>query len=88
LLSVEQGTVIAASRDFKVLNLKEILLSHNVKNVERVVGPHPSEGGWTKFAKTALNKQTRVQKLKAETQPIGSEKRTQLKKGGRGWLHQ
>ena len=68
LLSVEQGTVIAASRDFKALNLKEILHSYNVQNVERVIGPHPSEGGWTKFAKTVLNKQTRVQKLKAETQ--------------------
>jgi len=88
LLSVEQGTVIAASRDFKALNLKEILRSYKVENVERVVGPHPSEGGWTKFAKTVLNKQTRAQKLRSEVRPEIRSKNAQLKKGGRGWLHQ
>ncbi len=88
LLFVERGTVIVASRDFKSLNLKEILSSYNVQNMERVVGPRPLEGGWTKFAKTVLNKQTRVQKFKAEVEPVRSGKRAQLKKGGRGWLHQ
>jgi hypothetical protein len=87
LLSVERGTVIAATRDFKELNLKAILRSHNVENVERVVGPHPSVGGWTKFARTALNKQTRVQQFRAEKQPEHRGKNMQLKKGGRGWLH-
>ena len=66
LLAVERGTVIAATRDFKALNLKEILRSYNVQNVDRVIGPHPSDGGWTKFAKTVLNKQTRTQKFRAE----------------------
>lgn len=88
LLSVEKGTVIAASRDFRALNLKEILLSYNVHNVEQVIGPYPSEGGWTKFSKTVLNKQTRVQKLRTEAPPKRSGKNTQQKKGGRGWLHQ
>jgi hypothetical protein len=88
LLSVERGTVIVATRDFKALNLKDILRSYNVENVERVVGPHPLEGGWTKFAKTVLNKQTRAQKLRSEVKPEVRSKNTQLKKSGRGWLHQ
>ena len=87
LLAVERGTVIAATRDFKPLNLKEILRSYNVQNVERVIGPHPSDGGWTKFAKTVLNKQTRAQKFRAESRLERRRKNAQLKKGGRGWLH-
>jgi hypothetical protein len=88
LLAVERGTVIAATRDFKELNLKAILHSNNVLNVEQFVGPHPSEGGWTKFAKTVLNRQTRAQQFRAEKTPERHAKNTQLKKGGRGWLHQ
>ena len=88
LLSVERGTVISATRDFKELNLKAILRSHNVLNVEQVVGPHPSDGGWTKFAKTVLNKQTRTHHFSFEKQPERPGKNLQLKKGGRGWLHQ
>jgi hypothetical protein len=88
LLAVERGTVIAAARDFKALNLKEILRSYNVQNVDRLVGPHPSDGGWTKFARTVLNKQTRAQKFRAEACPERHGKNARLKKGGRGWLHQ
>ncbi len=88
LLAVERGTVIVATRDFKALNLKEILRSYNVQSVDRVAGPYPSEGGWAKFAKTVLNKQGRAQKLKADALTVRRGKSTQLKKGGRGWLHQ
>jgi hypothetical protein len=88
LLSVERGTVISATRDFKELSLKAILRSHEVENVEQVVGPHPSVGGWTKYARTVLNKQTRVHQFRAEKLPERQEKNAQLKKGGRGWLHQ
>jgi hypothetical protein len=88
LLAVERGTVIVATRDFKALNLKEILRSYNVEDIERVIGPHPSEGGYKKFARTVLNKQTRAQKFRAEMWPKSRGKNAQLKKGGRGWLHQ
>ena len=81
LLAVERGTVISATRDFKELSLKAILRSYDVENVEQVVGPHPSEGGWTKFARTVLNKQTRVQQFRAEKQPERHGKNAQLKKG-------
>ena len=88
LLSVERGTVISATRDFKELNLKAILRSYDVLNVEQVVGAHPSVGGYTKFARTVLNKQTRAQQFRVEKQPERHGKNSQLKKGGRGWLHQ
>jgi hypothetical protein len=88
LLSVERGTVISATRDYKELSLKEIFRSHEIENVEQVVGPHPSVGGWTKFARTVLNKQARVHQFRAEKQPEPQMKNAQLKKGGRGWLHQ
>ena len=45
LLAVERGTVIVATRDFKALNLKEILRSYNVQNVEQVAGS-ASFRGW------------------------------------------
>jgi hypothetical protein len=87
LLSVERGTVIVATRAFKPLDLREILRSHNVQEVDRIVGPCPSVGGWTKFARTVLNKQARARKLD-ETLPRRTYHRNmQLKKCGRGWLH-
>jgi hypothetical protein len=88
LLSVERGTVIAATRAFKPLDLREILCSHNVQDVDRVLGPHPSVGGWTKFARTVLNKQKRARKLWESMPHRNRVKKQQLKKGGRGWLHQ
>ena len=88
LLAVERGTVISATRDFKELSLKAILRSYDVENVEQVVGLHPSVGGYAKFARTVLNKQTRVQQFRAEEQPLRHGKNAQLKKCGRGWLHQ
>jgi hypothetical protein len=87
LLFVERGTVIVATRDFKPMTLKEILLSHKILNVERIVSPHPSVGGWGKFARTVLNKQKRVRKREKPLPPRNHKKKLQLKKGGRGWLH-
>ena len=66
LLAVERGTVISATRDFKELNLKAILRSHNVLHVEQFVSPDPSAGGWAKFAKTVLNKQPRAHSIRFE----------------------
>ncbi len=88
LLAVERGTVIVATRDYKELNLKAILRSHDIQNVVQVVGPHPSDGGYAKFAKTVLNRQPRMQEFRVEKQPERRVKNVQLKKGGRGWLHQ
>ena len=87
LLFVERGTVIIATRDFKPLDLREILRLHEIQNVERVVPPHPSVGGWGKFARTVLDKQKRFRKWKEPAPRRNREKNLQLKKGGRGWLH-
>ena len=87
LLFVEQGTVIVATKDFKPLNLKEILHSHKVQNGQCFDSPLPSEGGYGKFARTVLNKQNRVRDWKAtEFGPKGKQKKTQPKKKV-GWLH-
>jgi len=87
LLFVERGTVIVATRDFKPLSLKEILLLHRIQNVERVVPPHPSVGGWGKFARTVLNKQKRARRWEKPVPRRNRKKNLQVKKGGRGWLH-
>lgn len=87
LLFVERGTVIVATRDFKPVSLKEILLLHRIQNVERVVPPHPSVGGWGKFARTVLNKQKRARRWEKPIPRRNRRKNLQVKKGGRGWLH-
>jgi len=87
LLFVERGTVIIATRDFKPLNLKDILHSHKIQNVERVIPPHPSVGGWRKFARTVLNNQKRRRTWEKPVSRRNRKKNLQLKKGGRGWLH-
>jgi len=87
LLFVERGTVIVATRDFKPLSLKEILLLHEVQNVEQFVPPHPSVGGWRKFGRTVLNQQRRVRDWEGPVSRRNRKKSLQLKKGGRGWLH-
>lgn len=87
LLFVDRGTVIIATRDFKPLDFKEILHLHKVSDVERFVSPHPSVGGWGKFARTVLNRQRRARRWRGPVSHHNREKRLQLKKGGRGWLH-
>lgn len=87
LLFVDRGTVIVATRDFKPLDLKDILRLHAIQNVERIVQSHPSVGGWGKFARTVLNKQTRARSWQESAPPRKDKKKLQLKKGGRGWLH-
>ena len=84
---VERGTVIVATRDFKPLDFKEILRLNQVQDVERVVGPPPSVGGWKKFARSVLNNQARSRRFVLEETPSGCVKSLQRKKGGRGWMH-
>ena len=87
LCFVERGTVIVATRDFKPLDLREILSLNLVQNVERVVGPPSSLGGWRKFSRTVLSKQARNRRLVLDEPRGESVKSLQLKKGGRGWVH-
>lgn len=87
-LFVERGTVIFATRKFRMPSFKEILQLHGVADVDRVVGPHPSVGGWGKFIRTVIANQQRSRLRKRTSQYFEAEKKKQqLKKGGRGWLH-
>jgi hypothetical protein len=87
LLCVEQGTVIVATRDFKPLDLRKILYSQGFQDDDRFLGPSPLVGGWTKFARTVLNKQARARIVNEGVPCRRHLKNMQLKQGGRGWLH-
>jgi len=89
ILFVDRGTVIFATRDFKLLSLKEILEAHGVVEAEKFVPPSPYVGGWGKFIKTSiLGGKRRSKRGSGLRQRFACEpERQQLKKGGRGWLH-
>jgi hypothetical protein len=83
-LFVDKGTVIHATRDFKVLNFQDILEQHNV--AERYIPPNPQVGGWTKFVKESITNNS----LPSKKQVVNFEDnkvKHQPKKSGRGWLH-
>jgi len=87
-LFVERGTVIFATRKFRMLSFREILQLHGVIDVDRIVGPHPSVGGWGKFIRTVIANQRSSKRKRCAQQYFEEEKKKQqLKKGGRGWLH-
>lgn len=87
MLFVERGTVIFATRKFKMSSFREILQLHGVFDVERVLGPHPSVGGWGKFIRTVIANQPSQRRKRASQYLETEKKKQQLKKGGRGWLH-
>jgi hypothetical protein len=87
-LFVEKGTVIFATRNFKMLSFREILQLHGVIDVDRFVPPSPSVGGWRRFIRTIIASQKPSRRVKRAQQYLDCQKqRQQLKKGGRGWLH-
>jgi hypothetical protein len=86
-LFVDQGTIIHATRDFKVLNFKEILERHQIENAERYVQPDPQVGGWNKFIKKEIINQKPKRIKRAESYRPEKKEIQQPKKGGRGWLH-
>jgi len=86
-LFVEKGTVIFATRDFKILNFKEILELHKL-DASRIISPSPGVGGWGKFIRTMIATQRPSNRVRQARQYLDDKKqRQQLKKGGRGWLH-
>jgi hypothetical protein len=88
MLFVDKGTVIFATRNFKMPNLREILELHKVVDADRIISPSPQVGGWGKFIRTAIASQKLPKRAKRVLQYSDGEKqRQQLKKGGRGWLH-
>ncbi len=83
-LFIDQGTVIKATRDFKSVSFKEILLEHKITNVDQFAPINPRIGGWNKFIRDNLRNPT----------PFSADKKSsikktlqQSKKRSRGWLH-
>jgi hypothetical protein len=85
LLFVDRGTVIMATRDYKPLDFKQILQEHKMVQVESLVSPNPTVGGWSKFAREAYGKKPGNMRERSFIKPVCLS--GQPKKGGRGWLH-
>ncbi|MGQ9566186.1 MAG: hypothetical protein ACUVT5_06550 [Candidatus Bathyarchaeales archaeon] len=85
LLFVERGTVIIATRDFKMLDFRQILQQHNLVRAEDTAFQNPSTGGWGKFAREVFGKNSRAKRHAEFAKPKCSN--GPLKKCGRGWLH-
>ena len=86
-LFVEKGTIIHATRDYKVLNFREILQLHEIVDVDRIIPPSPQIGGWGKFIKTNITNQKPRRNNRASHYRMDKKQKQQLKKSGRGWLH-
>ena len=88
LLSVDRGTVIIATRKFRLLDFRELLRNHELAQAgEVIVPPNPSVGGWGKFVRTALVAQGLKRRRRQAPPKLDRSVGQQLKKGGRGWLH-
>ena len=91
ILDIEKGTIIHATKNFKILTLKQILDKHMVKNSERYIQPDVHVGGWNKFIKTEISgkykKGSRTAAYMANKRPVKKSPSQQSKNGGRGWLH-
>jgi hypothetical protein len=87
-LFVDKGEVIFATRNFKMLNFREILEFHKVVDIDRIIPPSPQVGGWGKFIRTVIANKNSSDRVKQTRQYLESKKqKQQLKKSGRGWLH-
>lgn len=85
-LFVEKGMIIFATRNFQMLNFREILQLHSLVDVDRYVAPNPQVGGWGKFVRTMIARpSSRAEQAREHLASL--KRRQQVKKGGRGWLH-
>ena len=86
-LRVKRGTVIYATRNFKMLNFKEILKENLVEKPDLYIQPNPHEGGWNKFIKTNITNKSPARTRRADNYTPTKPKGKLPKKGGSGWLH-
>jgi hypothetical protein len=87
-LFVEKGTVIFATRNFKILNFRDILELNGIIDIDKLVPPNPHVGGWGKFTRTFVTNQKAHRRTERALQYLDVKKEhQQTKKGGRGWLH-
>ncbi len=87
IIFVEKGTVIHATKDYKALNLRDIIKQHEIENPDRYILPDPKIGGWTKFIKTGISPKLSHNKRRTNLFSNKKIKKQHPKKGGRGWLH-
>ena len=89
ILDIDKGTIIHATKDFKVLSLKQILEKHLIEDPERYIQPDTKTGGWNKFIKTEITGKVVKRNRPAfeNADKCASKSRQQPKKKGRGWLH-
>ncbi len=83
-LTVERGTILHASRDFKPLNFQDVLKAKGIEKPDRYASD-AAEGGWNKFIQTNVRSHKDV-KSEVCVSPRKSLSQ-QPKNGGRGWLH-
>jgi hypothetical protein len=86
-LSVDKGTVILATRNFKLLDFRDILEQNFITDANRFIPPNPLVGGWRKFIRSTITSQKPVKRTRRAWNYPNEKKKQQLKKGGRGWLH-
>ena len=85
---VERGTVILATRNFKLMNFRDVLEAHGIVDVHKYVSPDPRVGGWGKFVRASIASQKAGKPVKRAASYVAEPKVKQhLKKGGRGWMH-
>jgi len=87
LVLVDRGCVIFASRDAKAPSFSEVVDFWASQGL--VYAPDPAVGGWGKFIRNFIIRRSERRRIMESTKPSnGSCKKQQLKKGGRGWLHE
>ena len=85
---VERGTVILATRNFKLMNFRDVLERHGIIDVHKYVSPDPRVGGWGKFVRTNIVSQKSGKPVRRAASYVAEQRVKQhLKKGGRGWMH-
>ena len=85
---VERGTVILATRNFRLLSFRDVLEKHGVVDAHRFVAPDVHVGGWGKFVRANIVGQKAGKPVKRAASYVAEPKVKQhLKKGGRGWMH-
>jgi hypothetical protein len=87
LLLTERGSVIFDSRDAKRPSLSALVDYWSARGL--VYSPDPNVGGWGRFIRTCLNDAAHSRSKSYRERDLSPSKvKQQLKKSGKGWLHQ
>ena len=82
-LSIEKGTIIHATRDYKDLRMDDIVDQKKIFPDKRCVSCNPHTGGLSKFIRSNITKRENSPKILA----IKKNKQQLKRKNGRGWLN-